>query len=128
MNRCRLAVVHTRYWEAYRDLLKLVEFRSPRHPIPFSPGMILLLSLNALERRKGRTELIMAVVLGIYVLSCSEALARFPVEARACNLEALCKRWRCDNTVQCLVLDKNSLRVASEVRNLAAGNLGGSGC
>jgi hypothetical protein len=124
MGRCRLAVVHTRYWEAYRDLLKLVEFRSPRHPIPFSPGMILLLSLNALERRKGRTELIMAVVLGIYVLSCSEALARFPVEARACNLEALCKRWRCDNTVQCLVLDKNSLRVASEVRNLAAGNLG----
>ncbi len=26
--------------------------------------------------------------------------------------------------MQCLVMDKNSLRVASEVRNLAAGNLG----
>ncbi len=43
-------------------------------------GMILLFSLNAHERRKGRTELLMAVVLSICVLSCSEALARFPVE------------------------------------------------
>ena len=66
----------------------------------------------------------MAVVRGIYVLSCKEAYACFPVEAHACNLEIMCKRWRCNNTVQCLVLDRNSLRVASEVRNLAAGNLG----
>ena len=124
MARCRLAVVHTRYWEAYRNLLKLVEFRSPRHLIPFFPGMILLFSLNAHERRKGNTELLMAVVLGICVLSCSEALARFPVEAQACDLASLCKRWGCNNTVQCLVLDKDSIRVASEVRNLAAGNLG----
>ena len=51
MGRCRLAVVHTRYWEAYRDLLKLVEFRSPRFPIPFSPGMILLLSSEEREDR-----------------------------------------------------------------------------
>jgi hypothetical protein len=56
MKRCRLCVVHTRYWQAYRDRLKLVEFRSPRYPIPFFPGMILLFSLNACERRKGRTE------------------------------------------------------------------------
>jgi hypothetical protein len=123
MVRCRL-VVHTRHWEAYRDLLKLVEFRSPRHPISFSPGMILLLSLNAYERRKGRTELLMTVVRGIYVLSCTEAYACFPIEAHACDLETLCKRWRCNGTVQCPVLDKNSLLVASEVRNLAAGNLG----
>jgi hypothetical protein len=66
----------------------------------------------------------MAVVLGISVLCFSEAFACFPVEARACKLNDLCRRWRCDNTVQCLVLNKNSLRVASEVRNLAAGNLG----
>jgi hypothetical protein len=72
MGFCCLAVVHTRYWEAYRDLLKLVEFRSPHHPIPFFPCMILLLSLNACEWRKGRTELLMAVVRCIYVLSCSE--------------------------------------------------------
>ena len=124
MGRCRLAVVHKSYWEAYRDLKKLVEFRSPRQTIPFFPGMIMLLFLNACERRKGGTELLMAGVSGIYVLSCSEAYAHFPVEARACDLESLCKRWRGNNTVQCLVLDKNSLRVASEVRNLAAGNLG----
>jgi hypothetical protein len=86
MNRCRLAVVHTRYWEAYINLEKGVEFRSPRQPIHFFPGMILLLALNANERRKGRTELLMAVVLGISVLRCSEAFARFPVEARACKL------------------------------------------
>ena len=85
--------------------------------------MILLFSLNAYERRKGRTELLMAIVLGVYVLGCTEAYARFPVEAHACDLESLCKRWRCNSAVQCLALDKNSLRVASEVSNLAAGNL-----
>jgi hypothetical protein len=58
------------------------------------------------------------------VLSCSEVLARFCVEAHACDLETLCKRWRCNNTVQCLVLDNNRVLVANEVRNLAAGNLG----
>jgi hypothetical protein len=124
MHRCRLAVVRTRYWEAYRDRLKLVEFRSPRQTIPFFTGMILLFSLNAAERRKERNELLMAVVRGIHVLSCKEAYACFPVEAHACNLESLCKRWRGNNAVQCFVLDKNSLRVASEIRNLAAGNLG----
>ena len=66
----------------------------------------------------------MAIVRGIYVLGCTEAYAHFPVEAHACDLETLCKRWRCNSTAQCLVLDKNSLRVASEVSNLAAGNLG----
>ena len=66
----------------------------------------------------------MAVVRGIYVLSCYEAYARFPVEARACKLDGLCKRWRGNNMVQCLVLDRNSLRVAREISNLAAGNLG----
>jgi hypothetical protein len=124
MDRCRLAVVRTRYWKAYRDRLKLVEFRSPRQTIPFFTGMILLFSLNAAERRKERNELLMAVVRGIHVLSCKEACACFPVEAHACNLESLCKRWRGNNAVQCFVLDKNSLRVASEIRNLAAGNLG----
>ena len=68
--------------------------------------------------------MLMAVVRGVYVLSSTDAYARFPVEAHACDLKTLCKRWRCNGTVQCLVLDKSSLRVASEVRNLAAGNLG----
>ncbi len=69
--------------------------------------------------------MLMAVVRGFCVLSCAEAYDRFPVEANACDLETLCKRWRRGNgTVQCLVLDKNSLRVASKVCNLEAGNLG----
>jgi hypothetical protein len=54
MKRCRLCVVQPRYWVAYKNFEKGVEFRSPRHPTPFFPGMILLFSLNTCERRKGR--------------------------------------------------------------------------
>jgi hypothetical protein len=57
MHRCCLAVVHTSHWEAYARLRKLVEFRSPRQTVPWFPGMVLLLSLNATERRTGRSEL-----------------------------------------------------------------------
>ena len=124
MHLCRIAVVHKRFWKAYRDRLKLVEFRSPYQLIRFFYGMILLLSMNAAERRRGRTELVMAVVDEIVLLSCEEACARFPVEAKACHLESLCKAWSGNNMVQCLVLNKTSMRVAHEICNLSVGNLG----
>jgi uncharacterized membrane protein YgcG len=124
MHRCWLTVVHTRHWEAYASRLKLVEFRSPRQTIAFCPGMILLLSMNAYERRTGRSELLMANVLEILLLECKEAYARFPLESHACNLNSLCKRWRGNGMVQCLVLDKSSLRIAHEICHLAVGNLG----
>ena len=86
MNLCRITVVHTRFWKSIHNLLKLVEFRSPRQKIPFVHGMVLLFSLNAAERRKGQTELLMAVVPEILLLNSAEAYARFPIEANECNL------------------------------------------
>ena len=123
MNLCRITVVHTRFWKSIHNLLKLVEFRSPRQKIPFVHGMVLLFSLNAAERRKGQTELLMAVVPEILLLNSAEAYARFPIEANECNLNSLCEEWKC-STVQCLVLDRCTVRVAHEIVNLAEGNLG----
>ena len=77
----RLTVVHTCFWEAILAMKKLVEFRSPRQLVQFIPGLRLLFSLNATERKKGRTDLIEAGVLEIVTLSCQEAYARFPREA-----------------------------------------------
>ncbi len=122
LHICRLAVVHTHHWEAYARLLKLVEFRSPRQTIPFFPGMLLLLSLNAAERRTGLSGLLMADVLEVTLLEYREAYAQYPLEAHACNLKSFCKQW--NNTVQCLALDKSSLQVAHEICHQAIGNLG----
>ncbi len=64
----------------------------------------------------------------IVLLECEEAYTRFFLEAHACNLNFLSKRWRGsspgNDMVQCLVLDKSSLRVAHEVCNLSIGKLG----
>jgi hypothetical protein len=111
-------VIHTHFWEAIEARLKLVEFRSPRQIIPFFPGMHLLFSLIASERRKGRNELLAAHVLEIVILSRAEAYARFPREAEACNLTGLCNKWG-RTTVQCLVLDANSIAVARYIVHLS---------
>jgi hypothetical protein len=94
LSLCRLTVIHTHFWEAIEARLKLVEFRSPRQIIPFFPGMHLLFSLIASERRKGRNELLAAHVLEIVILSRAEAYARFPREAEACNLTGFPARGR----------------------------------
>ena len=93
LSLCRLTVVRTRFWEAIQALLKRVEFRSPRRCIPFVPGMRLLFSLKAVERRKGRNELLGAAVLEIVTMPCAQAYARFPIEAGDCNLTSLCNKW-----------------------------------
>jgi len=116
-------VIHTHFWEAIEALLKLVEFRSPRQSIPFFPGLRLLFSLNAAERRTGRHELLAADVLEIVSLSRARAYTRFPREAEACNLTGLCNKWGC-TTVQCLVLDANSIAVARDIVHLSLGNQG----
>jgi hypothetical protein len=102
---------------------KLVEFRSPRQKIAFVRGMRLLFSLNAAERRRRRTELLEAAVLEIVTLAVSKAYARFKCEAHACNLRLLCTGWA-TSTVQCIVLDPKSIRVAHELVHLSVGNLG----
>ena len=110
MSICRLTVVQSCFWEAILAMKKFVEFRSPRQPIQFFAGLCLLFSLNATERRNGRTDLIGAVVLEIVMLSCDEAYARFPREAQGCNLKSRCAKWG-SKTIQCLVLDPNSIGV-----------------
>jgi len=102
---------------------KLVDFRSPRQLIQFFAGLCLLFSLNATERKNGRTDLIGAVVLEIVMLSCDEAYARFPREAQGCNLKSRCAKWG-SKTVQCLVLDPNSIGVAHDIQHLSVGNHG----
>lgn len=119
----RLTVVHTCFWEAILAMKKLVEFRSPRQLVQFIPGLRLLFSLNATERKKGRTDLIEAGVLEIVTLSCQEAYARFPREAQACDLKSRCAKWG-GKTVQCLVLDPNSIGVAHDIQHLSVGNQG----
>jgi hypothetical protein len=119
----RLTVVHTCFWEAILAIEKLVEFRSPRQPVQFFPGLRLLFSLNAAERKKGRTDLIEAVVLEIVTLSCDEAYARFSRETQACDLKSRCAKWG-SKTVQCLVLDPNSIGVAHDIQHLSVGNQG----
>jgi hypothetical protein len=56
--------------------------------------------------------LIVTVVCDIDLLSCAEAYAYNPVKAHACKLEFFCKRGKGNNMVQCLELDKNSMRPA----------------
>ena len=55
------------------------------------------------------------------MLTCAQAYARFPREARDCNLKSLCMAT---HTVQCIVLDPNSVELAHDLVHLAIGNLG----
>ena len=123
MLHARITVVHVQHWEAIRDGLKEVEFRSMHQSIDLVPGMCILFSAPAAERRMGKTALLMAIVLEVIRLSCMDASIRFPREAEACCLEKLCTEWGCA-AVQCMVWDKAQLRVANEIINLSKGNLG----
>ena len=62
-------------------------------------------------------------MLEIVTLTISKAYARFKCEAHACNLRLLCTGWA-TSTVQCIVLDPKSIRVAHELVHLSVGNLG----
>ena len=123
LTHCRLTVVAKQYWRAFSQQKKLVEFRSGNQSTALTEGMHLLFSLNATERRRGNTDLICAEVLTVIRLTCAQACARFPVEAHACNLPQLCSNWRSD-TVNCIVVKKNSLHRTKRLVNLAQGNLG----
>ena len=123
LTHCRLTVVAKKYWEAYSQQKKLVEFRSGNQTVDLTKDMLLLFSMNASERRRGNTELVSAEVLIVLRLTCEQACARFPVEAHACNLPQLCANWHC-YTVNCIVFKKHSLHQTTMLVNLAQGNLG----
>jgi hypothetical protein len=123
LSNYRITVTHAVYRQAIEQLQKLVEFQSGNTTEVFFEGMQLLFSGNAKERRKGNTYLVCAEVAKVCKLSCAEACARFPREAAACNLKQMCSEWGC-GTVICYVLKPDTIRIATELVNLAAGNLG----
>jgi hypothetical protein len=123
LSNYRITVTHTVYRQAIEQLQKLVEFQSGNTTEVFFEGMQLLFSGNAKERRKGNTYLVCAEVAKVCRLSCAKACARFPREAAACNLKQMCSEWGC-RTVICYVLKPDTIRIATELVNLAAGNLG----
>jgi hypothetical protein len=71
----------------------------------------------------GNTALVFVRVLDIVELSEKEAYARFPVEADACDLKTLIAEWN-GTSVQCIVLDKLSIRLVTDLVHLAKGGLG----
>ena len=123
LTHCRLTVVAKEYWDAFSKREKLVEFRSGNQTVALTEGMLLLFSMNASQRRRGNTDLVSAEVLTVQRLTCAQACAQFPVEADACNLPQMCTNWHC-NTVNCIVLKKESLHQTKRLVNLAQGNLG----
>jgi hypothetical protein len=123
LSNYRITVTHAVYRQAIEQLQKLVEFQSGNTTEVFFEGMQLLFSGNAKERRKGNTYLVCAEVAKVCRLSCAEACARYPREAAACNLKQMCSEWGCC-TVICYVLKHDTIRIATELVNLAAGNLG----
>ena len=108
---------------AYSQQKKLVEFRSGNQSIALTEGMQLLFSLNASERMRGNTDLVCAEVLKVIRFTCEQACSRFPAEAHACNLPQLCTTWH-TNTVNCILVKKNSLHQTNRLVNLAQGNQG----
>ena len=123
LTHCRLTVVAKKYWDAFSKREKLVEFRSGNQTVALTEGMLLLFSMNASQRRRGNTDLVSAEVLTVLRLTCAQACAQFPVEADACNLPQMCTNWHCDS-VNCIVLKKESLHQTKRLVNLAQGNLG----
>ncbi len=54
------------------------------------------------------------------VLDADQACAAFPLEAEDNNLTDLAARWGV-TFVRCIILDKDSIRIADEIANLSMG-------
>ena len=116
LPRHRWMVVHLQYWFAILMREKKVEFRVRT---ALEPGMSLLISMDASQRRLGRTELLLAKVSEVCTLRIEEAYSRFPVESKACNLRGL---WGGRSSVDCIGV--RNVRVTTEFVLLGPGNLG----
>lgn len=113
----RLLVVFEKYWLAILRKDKVIEFRSSNHPVSLSVGQCLLFALSMSHRRKGKDTL---GVSDVQRLGVDQACAAYPREARDCNLADLAAKWGV-TSVRCIVLDKDSIRIADEVANLSTG-------
>jgi len=116
----RLVVVHEKYWLAILNKDKLIEFRSSKQPILLEAGDSLLFALAMRHRKGGKDALILARVLRVDLLQIDEALEAHGAEAEACNLAGLAANWGVA-CVRCIVLDKDSIRIAGEIANLSIG-------
>lgn len=116
----RLLVVFAKYWLAILRKDKVIEFRSSNHPVSLSVGQCLLFALSMSHRRKGKDTLVCARVSDVQRLGVDQACAAYPREARDCNLADLAAKWGV-TSVRCIVLDKDSIRIADEVANLSTG-------
>jgi hypothetical protein len=120
LSHMRLVVVFERFWLAILRKEKLIEFRSSNQPILLEAGQCLLFALAMLHRRNGKDSLLAARVLKVELLDVDQAREAYPQEAEACNLNGLAVEWGV-TTVRCIVLDKDSIRIADEIANLSAG-------
>ena len=116
----RLAVVHSNYWLAILHKVKLVEFRSSRHPTSIMAGHSLLFALAMRHRRRGNDRLIHARVSRVDVLDVGKACMVFARESADCRLAELALRWAVTR-VRCFALEKSSIRIAGEIANLSRG-------
>jgi hypothetical protein len=116
----RLLVVFAKYWLAILRKEKVTEFRSSNHSLLLSAGQCLLFALSMSYRRQGKDTLVCARVSDVQLLDVDQARAAYPREAEDCNLADLAAKWGV-TSVRCIVLDKDSIRIADEVANLSTG-------
>lgn len=116
----RLVVVHEKYWLAILHQDKLIEFRSSKQPILLEAGQCLLFARAMRHRRNGKDALVFARVLKAEPLDVDHARETYPRESDDCKLAGLAAKWGV-TSVRCIVLDKDSIRIAHEIANLSKG-------
>ena len=116
----RMLVVAKRFWDDLRRLRKHVEFRPADSLTKLTPGMCLLLCAPIADRRDDHLDMLHAEIVGVPVLSLSDALTRFPNESSACDLPELSRKWK--GGIGCVMV--KGVRPAPEFVCLAPGNQG----
>ncbi len=116
----RLLVVHEKYWLAILHKDKLVEFHSSKQPMLLEAGQCLLFALAMRRRRNGQDSLVLARVLEVGLLDVDRARETFPRESADCNLADLAAKWGV-TSARCIVLVKDSIRIAGEIANVSKG-------
>ena len=116
----RLVVVHEKYWRAILHKDKLVEFHSSKQPMLLEAGQCLLFALAMRHRRNGQDSLVLARVREVGLLDVDRARETFPRESADCSLADLAAKWAV-TSVRCIVLVKDSIRIAGEIANVSKG-------
>ena len=77
-------------------------------------------SLCACHRRNGKDALVFARILKVELLDVDHARETYPHESDDCNLADLAAKWGV-TSVRCIVLEKDSIRIADEIANVSKG-------